>query len=206
MTAGDGDGAEERRPLRRLYAWTMRHAQGRHAWLSLGAVSFAESSFFPIPPDVMLIPMALADRKRALLLAAWCTLASVLGGAFGYFIGAFLFDSVGSWLVELYGYQDKMAMFREVYSEWGVWIVLIAGITPIPYKLITIASGIALYDFGLFMLFSVVARGARFFLVAGLLYLFGEPIRVFIEKRLEWLTIGFFVVLVLGFAAIRYLF
>ncbi|MBI1180144.1 MAG: DedA family protein [Alphaproteobacteria bacterium] len=184
----------------------MRNAQGRHAWLSLGGVAFAESSFFPIPPDVMLIPMALADRKRALLMAAWCTLMSVIGGAFGYAIGAFLYDSVGHWLISLYGYQDKLEMFREVYAHWGIWIVLIAGVTPIPYKLITIASGFALYNFGLFMLFSAVARGARFFVVAGLLYAFGEPIRAFIERWLEWITIGLFVLLVLGIAVVRYAF
>lgn len=198
------DDADRRRPLRRLYAWTIRNAQGRHAWLSLGGVSFAESSFFPIPPDVMLVPMALADRKRALLLAAWCTFASVLGGAFGYMIGAFLFESVGSWLIDLYGYQDKVGEFRALYAEWGIWIVLIAAVTPIPYKLITIASGFALYNFPLFMLCSLIGRGARFFAVAGLIYVFGDPIRTFIEKHLEWLSIGLFVLIVLGFALIRY--
>jgi membrane protein YqaA with SNARE-associated domain len=192
-------------PLRRLYLWTMRQAQGKHAWTSLGAVSFAESSFFPIPPDVMLLPMMLADRKRAFLMAGWCTLASVIGGIAGYAIGMFLFDSIGSWLVDLYGYQDKMEALRHQYAEYGAWIILIKGATPIPYKLITIASGIFHYPFAMFVLLSVITRAARFYILAILIYLFGEPIRNFIEKRLEWVMMGVAIAVVAGFVIAHYL-
>lgn len=192
-------------PLRRLYLWTMRQAQGKHAWRSLAAVSFAESSFFPIPPDVMLLPMMLADRKRAFLLAGLCTVASVLGGIAGYAIGMFLFDSIGNWLVSLYGYEDKMEALRHQYAEYGAWIILIKGATPIPYKLITIASGIFHYPFAMFVLLSVITRAARFYILAVLIYLFGEPIRNFIEKRLEWVMMGVAVAVVAGFVIAHYL-
>ena len=192
-------------PLRRLYLWTMRQAQGKHAWRSLAAVSFAESSFFPIPPDVMLLPMMLADRRRVFLLAGWCTLASVIGGIVGYAIGMFLFDSIGAWLVQLYGYEDKMEALRHQYAEYGAWIILIKGATPIPYKLITIASGIFHYPFAMFVLLSVITRAARFYSLAVLIYLFGEPIRAFIEKRLEWVMMGVAVAVVGGFVIAHYL-
>ncbi|MEN3975418.1 YqaA family protein [Emcibacter sp. SYSU 3D8] len=205
MTAPQVEPVVRRGPLRRLYLWTMEQARGRHAWTSLGAVSFAESSFFPIPPDVMLLPMMLADRKRAFLLAGWCTLASVLGGMAGYAIGMFLFDSVGNWLVSLYGYEQKMEALRLQYAEYGAWIILIKGATPIPYKLITIASGIFHYPFGMFVLLSVITRSARFFLLAGLIYLFGDPIRDFIEKRLEWVMMTVVVAIVGGFVIAHYL-
>jgi membrane protein YqaA with SNARE-associated domain len=171
--------------LRRLYNWTMANATGRHAWLALFAISFAESSFFPIAPDVMLMPMVLADRKRAFLLAAWCTLASVLGGMLGYAIGSLLYDSIGQWVIRVYGYGDKIDEFRSFYAQWGAWVILVKGALPIPYKLITILSGFAGYNFGMFVLLSAITRGARFGLEAALLYRFGEPIRGFIEKRLE---------------------
>jgi len=192
-------------PLRRLYMWTMRQAQGKHAWASLGVVSFAESSFFPIPPDVMLLPMMLADRKRAFLMAGWCTLASVIGGIAGYAIGMFLFDSVGAWLVSLYGYEQKMEALRHQYAEYGAWIILIKGATPIPYKLITIASGIFHYPFGMFVLLSVITRSARFYILATLIYLFGDPIREFVEKRLEWVMMTVAVAVIGGFVIAHYL-
>ncbi len=188
-----------RNPLRRCYFWLMRHAEGRHAWTMLAGVSFAESSFFPIPPDVMLVPMALADRKRAMLLAAWCTLWSVLGGIVGYAIGALLFESVGQWVISLYGYASEMDAFRALYSEYGAWIILLKGVTPIPYKLVTIASGFAEYNLFMFVLLSVITRGARFAIVAGLLAYYGEPVRNFIEKRLELVTLGMLAIVVLGF-------
>lgn len=191
-------------PTRRLYNWTMRLARGRHAWPALGAVSFAESSFFPIPPDVMLVPMALADRQRALLLAAWCTAASVIGGLFGYAIGALLFDSVGQWLINLYGAEHHMDTFKGWYAEYGAWVVLVAGITPFPYKIVTIASGIVGYNLALFIVLSIIARGARFFMVAGLIYFFGEPIRDFIERRMEMVGFGMLGLLVGGFLLVRY--
>ena len=191
--------------LRPLYDWTMRLAAGPRAIPALGAISFAESSFFPIPPDVVLVPVVLANRDKAYLIAAWCTLTSVIGGVVGYGIGALLFDSLGQWLISLYGYGEKMDAFRAAYAEWGAWIILIKGLTPIPYKLVTIASGFASYNFFWFVVLSVITRGARFFLIAALLRIYGEPIRTFIEKRLELVTVLFLVVLVLGFIVVRYL-
>lgn len=192
--------------LRKLYDRTIGLASGRHATWALGAVSFAESSFFPIPPDVMLIPMVLARRDRAWLFAAWCTVASVIGGAFGYAIGALLYDSVGAWLIHLYGYDGAMESFRASYAEWGMWIILIKGLTPIPYKLVTITSGFAGYNFPLFILLSIITRGLRFFIVAALLHRYGESIRGFIEGRLELVTTLLLVAIVGGFAATHYLF
>jgi membrane protein YqaA with SNARE-associated domain len=191
--------------LRGLYFWLMRHAEGRHAWMMLAAVSFAEASFFPIPPDVMLIPMALADRKRALLLAGWCMLWSVLGGLLGYAIGSLLYDSIGQWLISVYGYGEDLQKFRALYAEYGAWIILIKGATPIPYKLVTIASGFAGYNLFLFVVLSAITRGVRFGIVAGLLAYFGDPIRNFIEKRLEYVMLGFLAVIILGFVIARYI-
>lgn len=193
-----------RGPVRGLYDWTMANASGRFAWAALFVVSFAESSFFPIPPDVMLIPMCLADRKRAFLLAAWCTLASVLGGMLGYAIGSLLYDSIGQWVIRVYGYGDQIELFRRAYAEWGALIIIAKGMLPIPYKLVTILSGFAGYNFGLFVLLSALTRGARFGLEAGLLYAFGTPVRAFIEKRLEWAMVVVLVVVVLGFVVVRY--
>ena len=190
--------------LRRLYNWTMSFAARRNARWALAGVSFAESSFFPIPPDVLLIPMVLANRQKAWEIAAICTIASVVGGVFGYAIGALLYDTVGVWVVNLYNLQDKMETFRHYYAEWGIWIIVLAGFTPIPYKVFTIASGLAAYDLGLFVLLSAIGRGGRFFLVAGLLYYFGEPIRSFIERRLEVLTIGAALAGIGGFVVLRY--
>ena len=181
----DNSAAPKRGLLRSLYEWTMANASGRHAWAALFAISFAESSFFPIAPDVMLMPMVLADRKRAFLLAAWCTLASVLGGMLGYAIGSLLYDSLGQWVIRVYGYGDKIDEFRSFYAEWGAWVILVKGALPIPYKLVTILSGFAGYNFWMFVILSAITRGARFGAEAALLYRFGEPIREFIEKRLE---------------------
>jgi membrane protein YqaA with SNARE-associated domain len=192
--------------IRTLYDWMMANASGRHAWAVLFAVSFAESSFFPIAPDIMLMPMVLADRKRAFYLAAWCTLASVLGGIAGYGIGALLYQSLGLWLIRAYGYGDKLDAFRTFYAQWGAWVILIKGLTPIPYKLVTIASGFAGYNFPLFVLLSAITRGARFTLVAGLVYAFGEPIRGFVEKRLELALLVVLGTIVAGFVIARYVF
>lgn len=192
--------------VRRYYDWTMVHAQGPHAWITLSLVSFTESSFFPIPGDLFLIPMALADRRRAFFLAGICTIASVLGGMLGYAIGAWLYDSLGHWLISIYGYGDKVEWFRALYAKYGAWIIIIKGLTPIPYKVVTIASGFSGYDFGAFVLLSVITRGARFYLLATLIYFFGERVREFLEKRLELALTLFFVVLVLGFLALRYIF
>ena len=192
--------------IRRLYDWTMGLAGRRNALWALAAVSFIESSVFPIPPDVMLLPMVLAARERAWLIAGVATLASVAGGFLGYAIGALLFDSVGQPILEFYGYGERFAEFQLRYNEWGFWIVLVAGFTPFPYKVITIASGVAGLDLLTFALASVVSRGARFFLVAALLWRFGPAIRAFIEKYLGLLTALFMVLLIGGFVAIKYLF
>jgi len=191
--------------LRRLYDWTMDLAGHRHALLALAVISFAESSVFPIPPDVLLIPMILAARERAWLIAGVCTLASVVGGVFGYAIGALLFDTLGQPIVEFYGYLDRYQEFQAGYEEWGAWIVAGAGFTPFPYKVITITSGVMQLDFAVFMIASIASRGARFFLLAALLWYFGPPIRSFIERYLAQLTILFFVLLFGGFVALRYL-
>jgi|SRR5579871_51106 len=196
----------KRSALRSLYDWTMANASGRHAWLILGLVSFAESSFFPIPPDVMLIPMMLADRRRAFLLAAWCALTSVLGGILGYAIGALLYDTVGQWLISLYGGGRGVEYFRQQYAQYGTWIILIKGAVPmIPYKIITILSGFAGYNFVAFVGWSIVVRFfLRFGLLAALIYWFGEPIRTFIEKRLELAVVAVAATIVIGFVLIKY--
>jgi membrane protein YqaA with SNARE-associated domain len=183
--------AEPRSLLRRLYDWCVEAAHKPHAMWTMGAVAFAESSFFPLPPDIMLIPMALARPNRAYIMAAWCTVASVIGGIAGYAIGALLYDSVGGWLIHLYGYGDKVATFRAAYAQWGAWIILLKGLTPIPYKIVTITSGFAGYNFGLFIVFSIIARGTRFFVLAFLLHRYGVRARYIIEKRLGlWVFLG----------------
>ena len=191
--------------LQRLYDRTMELSAHKHALWALFIVSFIESSVFPIPPDVMLIPMVLAARKRAWAIAGVCTVASVLGGMAGYGIGYGLYDTIGRAIVEFYGYAGKFATFQGWYNDHGAWIVFGAGLTPFPYKVITIASGVTALDPATFMIASVLARGLRFFLVAALLWHFGEPIRAFIEKHLGKLTIIFFVLLVGGFVALKYL-
>jgi membrane protein YqaA with SNARE-associated domain len=170
--------------LRRLYDWCVDAAGKPHAAWILSAVAFAESSFFPVPPDIMLIPMALARPDRAFYFAGICTVASVLGGLLGYFIGAELYASVGQWLISLYGYGDKVEAFREAYAHYGTWIILIKGVTPIPYKIVTITSGFAGFNLALFTVLSVITRGARFFIVAFLLHRYGERARGIIEERL----------------------
>jgi membrane protein YqaA with SNARE-associated domain len=190
--------------LRRIYDWCVAAADKPYALWIIGAVSFAESSFFPVPPDVMLIPMSLARPNKAWLYALVCTIASVAGGVVGYAIGAVLYDSVGQWLIHLYGYGDKVEAFRAAYAQYGAWIILLKGLTPIPYKIVTITSGFAGYNLPLFVLLSIIARGGRFFIVAILLNRYGEWIRSAIEKRLGlWVALGAGV-LVLGFiVAIR---
>ncbi len=191
--------------LQRLYDRTMGLAGHRHALWALAIVAFVESSVFPVPPDVLLIPMVLAARERAWRIAAVATLASVLGGGLGYLIGSALFETVGRPLLAFYGQMESFQDFRETYNEWGAWIVAGAGFTPFPYKVITIASGVADLDPMIFMAASAVSRAARFFLVAALLWKFGPPIRSFIEQNLPLLAGLFFVLLLGGFLAIRYL-
>jgi membrane protein YqaA with SNARE-associated domain len=190
--------------LRRLYDRVMMLAAHPRAMWVLAAVSFAESSFFPIPPDAMLVPMVLARRAEAWRIAALCTLASVIGGFFGYAIGYFLYEMIGRPLVAFYGLERQFEQFQVLFNEWGLWIILIKGMTPIPYKIITIASGVAKFDLTVFALASIVTRGVRFYLVAALLYFFGPPIREFIERYLTLVTTGFVVILISGFIALRY--
>ncbi len=193
-------------PLRRLYDWTMEKAGDRRAMPWLAGVSFVESSFFPIPPDVMLIPMVLAERRRAWAIAGLCTVASVLGGFFGYLIGYFLFETIGQPIIGLYGFEDAFARFQEGYREYGAWIVFGFGLTPLPYKVITIASGVVALDPVVFGLASLGSRGLRFFVEAALLYWAGPPVRDFVEKRLEIVALAAFVLLLGGFLALKFLF
>jgi membrane protein YqaA with SNARE-associated domain len=188
--------------LRRLYDWCIDAAGKPHAAWILGAVSFAESSFFPVPPDAMLIPMALARPDRAFFFATVCTIASVAGGVLGYIIGAALYATVGHWLISLYGYGDKVEAFREAYAHYGAWIILLKGLTPIPYKIVTITSGFAGFNIWLFIVLSVITRGVRFFVLAVLLNRYGERARHIIEKRLGLWTAIFLIVLVLGFVVV----
>jgi membrane protein YqaA with SNARE-associated domain len=188
--------------LRRLYNWCVDTAGKPHASWILGCVAFAESSFFPAPPDVMLIPMALARPDRAWYFATVCTLASVAGGLLGYFIGSELYATVGQWLIKLYGYGDKVDAFRDAYLQYGALIILLKGLTPIPYKIVTITSGFAGFSIGLFLVLSLITRGARFFFIAFLLNRYGDRARDIIEKRLGlWaglsaalIVVGFIVV------------
>lgn len=191
--------------LRRVYDGTMALAAHRHAVWWLAAVSFAESSVFPIPPDVMLIPMIVARPSRAFLYAAVCLAASVLGGLAGYGIGLFLFEQIGRPLVELYAEPGALAGVRAAYAEHGWWIVLGGGLTPVPYKIVTIASGALALDPLAFTAASIVGRGLRFFVVAALLWRFGAPIRDFIERRFAGVSVLFFALLVGGFVAVKYL-
>jgi membrane protein YqaA with SNARE-associated domain len=183
----------------------MALAHGPRALPALAAVAFAESSFFPIPPDAMIIPMVLAEPRRAWWIAGVATAASVIGGIAGYAIGYYLYETLGQWLINLYGHQDGVAAFRAAYNEWGLWIILIKGLTPIPYKIVTIASGVAGFSFSAFVLASILTRGLRFFLVAGLLRIYGAPIRDFIERRLTLVTTVFILLVVGGFLASHYL-
>jgi membrane protein YqaA with SNARE-associated domain len=188
--------------FRSLYDWVLRMAAHRHAMRYMGAVSFAESSFFPIPPDVMLVPMMLARRDKIWTIALICTLSSVAGGMLGYAIGYFLYDTLGQWLIGVYGLQKGATEFHDWYAKWGAAIILVKGLTPIPFKLVTIASGLAKFNFGIFVATALVTRGARFFLIAALINRFGAPIQDFIEKRLNLVATAFLVLLVAGFAAV----
>ena len=183
----------------------MRQAEKKNAPWALAAVSFIESSVFPIPPDVLLIPMVLANRSKAFVLAGLCTLASVLGGWLGYAIGYFLFESVGRQLFEFYHVMDTYLHLQGAFQEWGVWIIIVKGMTPIPFKLLTIASGAFHFSLLWFTIAAVISRSLRFFLVAALLWKFGEPVRTFIEKRLTLVTTAFVVLAIAGVLAIKLL-
>ena len=190
---------------RKIYQWMVDAASGKNALWALAIVAFVESSFFPIPPDIMLIPMIVATPKRAWKIAAVATIASVVGGYFGYLIGFLGYDLIAKPLLDFYGYLEKFEQFSKYYNEYGAWIVLGAGITPFPYKVITIASGVVGMNIWIFGFASVVARGLRFFIIAGLLRFFGEPIKKIIEKHFGLLSIIFFILLIGGFLLIKYL-
>lgn len=188
--------------LRATYDWTMRLAAHPHALAWLAFIACIESIFFPIPPDVMIIPMVLAAREKAWKIAAVATIASAVGGVIGYGIGYFLYEEIGRPIIDFYGYADKYSTFQGWYEAYGAWIVGAGGFTPIPYKVITIASGVVQLDFTTFLVVSIISRGARFFLVAALLWRFGAPIRGFVEARLGLLAAIFFIMLFLGFLVI----
>jgi membrane protein YqaA with SNARE-associated domain len=191
--------------LRRLYDRILALAASPRAEWWLAIIAFAESSFFPVPPDALLIPMALARPRDAWRFAAICTVASVAGGALGYLIGYAVFDQLAKPVLDFYGYGDRFAAFQALYAQYGLWVILIKGLTPIPYKIVTIASGAAKFDFLVFMAASVVTRGARFFLLAALLRAFGAPVREFIERRLTLVTSAVAAGIVGGFLLLRFL-
>jgi len=191
--------------LRGLYNWTMGLAGHRHALWALAIVSFAESSIFPIPPDILMIPMILARPNRAFLIASVCLIASVLGGIAGYAIGALFYDQIGAPILAALGKADAMAEFNTRFNDLGFWPVLIAGLTPFPYKVITIMSGWTGLPLGTFLVTSIIARGIRFFVIAALLRQFGAPLRDFIERRLGLMFTLFIVILLGGFYAVRFM-
>jgi membrane protein YqaA with SNARE-associated domain len=191
--------------LRKLYGGVLALALRPSAPYALAAVAFAESSFFPVPPDVMLLPMVLARPERAWLYALICTMASVLGGLLGYAIGALLYGSVGAWLFHLYGLDSGAEAFREGFARYGHWVILLKGLTPLPYKIVTITSGFAGYDLFWFVVLSIITRGARFFLFAGLIGRYGEPIKAVLDRHLGIVAAIALLVIVGGFALIRFI-
>lgn len=192
--------------LYRQYHKFILAADSPNAFKTFCAVSFAESSFFPLPPDLLMIPMILANRKLAWKLAFWGTITSVVGGIVGYSIGYFLFSVVGQSIIELYGLQQGMENFHKGFAEWGFLIIMLKGLTPIPYKLVTIASGVAHYPIGWFILASIICRAFRFYLLAGLLWFLGPWARVFIEKYLTLFLLGSLAIIVVGFVIVKMLF
>ena len=191
--------------FRNLYDWTLRQSSKKLAPWFLAFISFVESSFFPIPPDIILIPMIIAKRTKAFIYASICTISSVIGGLFGYLIGFIFFNSIGIILVNFYGMSEYIENLKEYYNNYGVWFVLVAGFTPVPFKIITIASGLFQLNLFIFILCCFVARGLRFYLISGLLYLYGEAIKYFIEKYFNYLTIIFFIVFLGGILFLKYL-
>jgi membrane protein YqaA with SNARE-associated domain len=185
--------------IRKMYDWVLRQAEKPYAEWILFAMALAEASFFPLPPDILLLPMAVARRDKAWRLAAVCTAGSVIGGLIGYGIGAFAMATLGQWIVDTYHLQNAFQSFHDGFNKWGVLIILAKGLTPIPFKLVTIASGVAGLNIGAFMLAALATRGLRFFVIAALVRKFGEPIKVFIEKYLTWVALGVLVAIIGGF-------
>jgi len=191
--------------LRKLYDWVLHWAETPYAEPALFLIAFAESSFFPIPPDVLLIALALSIPARSFRYALICSVGSVTGGMFGYFIGYGLWEGVGRPIFEFYGYMGKYEWIRAKYEMYNAWAVGIAGFTPVPYKVFTIAAGACRINFTVFVLASAFSRAARFFLVGGLIRAYGEPIRGFIEKYLNIITVVFVVFLIGGFIFVKWL-
>jgi len=185
--------------LKKLYNLVLSYAEHKYSALVLFIVSFIESSFFPIPPDILLIPLIIAKPKKALYYAGICTAASVLGGVFGYFIGFYLMDTVGVFILDLYNLNDGFNNVNNLFHKYGIWAIGVAGLTPIPYKIFTIASGVFSYSLFLFILLSILSRGLRFFILAFLLHRYGEKIKIFIEKYFNILSIIFVLLLILGY-------
>jgi len=192
--------------LRRLYDWALSFADKPYGVWVMAAISFADSSFLPLVPDVLLIPMVLGRPKKAFFYATMCTLASVAGAVLGYFVGAFLWDTVGQWLLKFNHLEGKIEDFRRLYAQYGAWVILIKGFTPIPYKLVTIVSGFAGYNFAAFIALSLLTRGARFFALAWVLVRYGEQVRQTLDRHLTVIVSAFLVVLVGGVVGAVYLF
>ncbi len=201
----DGVKTGRKTMIRRLYNWTLALADSPYSLWALAFVAFLESSVFPIPPDVIMIPMILARPSRAFVIAGVALAASVTGALLGYYIGASLFDVVGKPMLEFYGKTDAAEQFNQRFQDWGAWAVLIAGVTPFPFKVITIMSGWTGLSLGVFIISSIIARGLRFFIVAALLWKFGAPIRDFIEKRLGLMFALFILLLLGGFYLVKYI-
>lgn len=192
--------------FKKLYAWMLNKAASPAATPLLAGVSFIESSVFPLPPDIMLVPMCLANRKKAFWFAFVCSIASVMGGLLGYAIGFFLFETVGKWILNFYGGADNAyEAFKNSFDQYGFWLVLMAGFTPFPFKVITICSGLTKLNLGVFILASAVSRSGRFFLEATLIYIYGDKIRNLLEKHLELITVLFFMLLICGFLLIKFI-
>ena len=208
MAGADMNSKVTARPniLRRIYDWCMIKMESPYGIWVLFAVAFAESSFFPIPPDVFLIALCIAVPTKSFRYAAVCAVGSVLGGALGYGLGFWFMDSIGQSIMNLYHLADKYELVRELYQKYDVWAVGTAGFTPIPYKLFTISAGLFKLNFPSFLLVSLVSRSARFFLVAALIWKFGAPIKTFIGKYFNILSVLFMVLLIGGFVAIKYVF
>ena len=191
--------------LHRLYAWTMRLAEHRHAPIWLFVVAVAEASVFPVPVEGILLPMIFAQPRKGWWFSTIATAGTLVGGAIGFAIGYLLYDSVGQAILSFYGHTDAFKEFSELYREWGGWIVFAGGFTPIPYKVVSIASGVVHMDFLVFMVASLISRGLRFYIQAAILWWFGEAAREFVEKNLVYVTLAAFVLLVGGFVMVEWL-
>jgi membrane protein YqaA with SNARE-associated domain len=192
--------------LKRIYDWVLHWAETPYGTWALFFLAFAESSFFPIPPDVLLIAMAISIPKKSFRFALVCSIGSVMGGAFGYFLGLQFMEFIGQPIIAFYGVNHKFDYIQQLYNNYDAWAVAIAGFTPIPYKVFTIAAGACKINFSIFILASLLSRSARFFIIGGLIFAFGSPIKSFIDRYFNVLAIVFMVLLIMGFIAIKWLF